>query len=167
METPVSLQYIEIGEIRHSRQTNHRHIDLPCHSSRSFYLQSDRIFFFDMNIFIIRDHTDHRNSGKLPDDLPSFFKKRHIAAKLIDNDTFDQISLLFRQQHHGTINRSKHSSPIDIRHQVSRSIHLFRHPHVRNIPVPQIKLGDTTGPLQYNRIIVFFQTMKCLHGLGK
>ena len=136
METPVSLQCIEIGEIRHPWETNHRHIDLPCHSSRSFYLQSDRIFFFNMNIFIIRNHTNHRNSGKLPDHLPSFLKKRHITAKLVDNNTLDQAPLLFRQQHHGTINRSKHSSPIDIRHQVSRSIHLFCHPHIRDIPVP-------------------------------
>ena len=68
-----------------------------------FLLQTYRVLFFDVDIFVIRNYAQHRDFADILQHPTTFLKESHIAAKFINNNSFNQSSVLRRLQGNATI----------------------------------------------------------------
>ena len=80
IEARIHIQYVEVGEIRHSFQQDDRHVDFSVPVSIVFHIEGDRIFFFNFDIAKPRNHTYYRHTGQVLDNLPAIVKKRCISG---------------------------------------------------------------------------------------
>ena len=117
MHTLIAFKHIEIREIRQMTKQYHRHIHLSFYRLHTFIIQHNRIFLLDMNILIIRNHSQDRNATQLFHHFYTRFEEAYVSPELIDNDAFYTFTIFRRLQHDRTIDAGKHPSTINIRHQ--------------------------------------------------
>ena len=146
-------------------QQHHSNIHLTLSQLTTFLLQCYTIFLIDIDIFIIRYHAQDWHTTNIFEHLASLVEKTHIATKLIDNDAFDELSVLGALQHDATIDGSKHAPSVDIAHQNDICLCMSRHRHIHQIAIFQIDFCDTASTLHHNGIIAFGQTIKSIADL--
>ena len=146
-------------------QQHHSNIHLTLSQLTTFLLQCYTIFLIDIDIFIIRYHAQDWHTTNIFEHLASLVEKTHIATKLIDNDAFDELSVLGALQHDATIDGSKHAPSVDIAHQNDICLCMSRHRHIHQIAIFQIDFCDTASTLHHNGIIAFGQTIESIADL--
>ena len=80
-------------------------------------LKADTIFFIYVDVFIIRYDTQHRDAADILKHAAPLVKESHVAAKLIDDDALDELSVLRGLQHDAAIYGGKDTAPVDIAHK--------------------------------------------------
>ena len=138
IEARVHIQYVEVGEIRHSFQQDDRHVDFSVPVSIVFHIEGDRIFFFDFDIAKPRNHTYYRHTGQVLDNLPAIVKKRCISPEFIDNDPFHQNSFFRLQKGDCSVNRSENAASVYVGNQKGGRSCLLGHPHIGDVSVAQV-----------------------------
>ena len=156
------LQHIEIGEVREMTKQHHRHIDLPLHRFPLFQRKLHRIFFLNVNIVVIRYHTQHWNAADFFHHLHTRLKQAKVATKLIDNDSLDALAVFRRLQGHRTVGTGKHTSPVDVGYQNHIRMGMTRHGQIYQIRILQVDFRDAARSFHHHRIVTGCQAVECL-----
>ena len=143
----------KICKIGNMRQMDHCHINA---SSLLSLIQTVRETVLIINIQMLhRNHTYHRNPCSLLDHPKAWLKDFHIPTEFIDDQTFDHLLLIFRQQLYRSIKGCKYTTTVNISHQEYRCFCHASHSHIYNIIVMKIDLCRTSGSFDHNNIILF------------
>ena len=153
--TRVSLQDIEIRKITDMAKQYYRYIYLALFCLDGFGSQHHRVFFFNVNVLVIRNYTQYRNTTKLFQHLDTRLKQTDIASELVDDNPLYSLAFLGSEQHQRTIDAGKNTSTINITDQNNIRFGMHRHGHIHQIRIPQIDFGQATCPFKYDGIIAF------------
>ena len=95
MDARILFQGIKISIIGEMTEHHHGHIHLTLSHLERFLRQCHRVLFLDMDISIIRYHTQYGYSTDFFQHLLPFIKESHISSELIDNDTLNKLSIFW------------------------------------------------------------------------
>ena len=116
MYARVLFQRIEVGIIGKMLQHDNGNVHLVLLQLERLLGECHRVFFLDMDILEIRDHTQDGHPADLLQHPAPFLKQAHIPTELIDDDTLDKGFVFWCLQGDTAIDRSEHPSPINIAH---------------------------------------------------
>ena len=137
------------------------HIHFALSGTDILGLKHHRVFFLNIDIFIVGHHPNHRNTTKIFQHLYPRLEKADISTEFINQYPLDMLPLFRPKQHHRTVNTGEHSSTVYIRHENHICSGMHSHRQVHQITVTKIDLGDTPRSLHHYRIISGSQTVEC------
>ena len=116
---------------------------------------SDRqaVLLIDIQIKIRHD-SDHRNIRTFLEHGESRLQDGHISPELIDDHSFDTLTLLFLEQHDCPDKLCEHAAPVDIPGEQHRRVHQFRQTHIYDIILLQIDLRRASRSFDHDHIIL-------------
>ena len=80
----IAFQHIKVGKVTEMAQQYNRYVYFTLLCLHGFRGKGQRIFFLDINIFIIRNNAYHRDTTKFFKHLYSGFEQTDITTKFID-----------------------------------------------------------------------------------
>ena len=89
MNTRIAFENIKISEVTEMPQENDGDVDFALFRLYRFRGESQGVFFFNINIAIVRYHSYHGYATKIFEHLDSRFEKTNISTEFIDKDTFN------------------------------------------------------------------------------
>ena len=114
MNTRIAFENIKISEVTEMSQENDSDIDFTLFRLYRFRGKSQGVFFFDINIAIVRYYSYHGYATKIFEHLDSRFEKTDISTEFIDKDTFNTFPFMRTKQHQRAIDTGKDSASINI-----------------------------------------------------
>ena len=86
MNTRIAFENIKISEVTEMSQENDSDIDFTLFRLYRFRGKSQGVFFFDINIAIVRYYSYHGYATKIFEHLDSRFEKTDISTEFIDDE---------------------------------------------------------------------------------
>ncbi len=153
MDARVAFQCIEIGEIADVAQQYYGYVDLAPLRRGALGGQCNGVFFFDVDVVVVGDHTQHGNAAEVLEHLPSLFKEPQVAAEFVDEDAFDVCPLFGPQQHDGSVYAGEDAAAVDVANQKDVGARVHGHGHVDQVAVAQVDLGEAAGPFHHDGVM--------------
>ena len=136
------------------------HVDLSLSETTLFPVEHHGILLLDLNILEPGDHTDHRYTGQLVQQLASLVEQGGISPELVNDNSFHERFFLRTQQGDRAIDRSKHTASVNVCHQVGSGSRTEGHTHVGDVAIPQVQLRDAASSLQHDRVVASSQSLE-------
>ena len=130
MDARILFEGIEIGIVGEVLQHDDCHIHLALLHLERLLSQRHRVFFLDMDIFIIRYDTQDRYATEIFQHLAPLLKEAHIPTELIDDDALDKLTVFWRLQGDAAIDGGKYAPSVNIAHQDDISLSVAGHRHI-------------------------------------
>ena len=124
--------------------------------------QSHAILLLDVNVFIVRDNAQHRNTADVLEHFTALVKQAHIATELVDDDALDKVSVLRLLQGDAAIDRGKYPTPIDVANQDYIGMGMMSHGQVYQVGVAQVDFRNAACTLHDDGIIAGSQTIESI-----
>ena len=160
MDAWVTLQRVKVGVIRQVTQHDNGHIDLATLGLHRLLSQRHTVLLLDIDILVVWDDTQHGNSADVLQHFAAFVKQAHIAAKLVDDNALDKLSVLESLQGDTAINRSEYPTPVNVAHQDDIGMGMTGHGQVHQVGVPQVDLRNAASSLHHDGIVTCCQALK-------
>ena len=90
-------------------------------------LQADAILLLNINVLVIRYHSQYRYATDILQYFTPLVKQPHVTTELIDDNTFDKLSVLRCLQHDAAIDAGKDAAAVDVAHQYDVGLGMTRH----------------------------------------
>ena len=137
-----------------------------------FLLQGDRVLIVNAEMLEIRHDAEHRLARLLLKKIDGRRHERDIAAKLIDDESFDERALLFIEQLERPDKRGERAPAVDIGNEEHGRLQVFGDAHVDDVILLEVDLRRAARPLDDDGIELLLEPGECcchmaekLHGL--
>ena len=149
----VALQCVEVCVVADMAQQHYSYVHLALGELTVFLCQCYTIFFFDVNVFVVRYHTQNGYSAYVLHHLSAFCEQTHVATELIDDDAFDESAVFLCLKCYAAIYTCKHTATVYVANQYDVGFCMSSHRQVYQISVAQINLCYTACTLHYDGVV--------------
>ena len=97
--------------------------------------------------------------------MSALVEQRTVSPKLIDDNSFYQGTFFRAKQLDRAIDGTEDAASVDVGHKECCRPDSQRHPHVGDIAIPEVQLGNASGSFENNWVVALFQAPESGDGL--
>ena len=147
-------------------QEHYCHIHLALLQSAVLPGQGYGVFFFNMDVIIIRYDAKHGHTAELFKHAAAVVEQAQVAAELIDDDALDQLAVLLGLQGYAAVDRGEDAAAVDVANKDDVGAGMARHGQVYQVVVTEIEFRNAACALHDDGVVAGVETVESIADLA-